>query len=69
MKTTLQYLSLIGKILGVLGGLNAIPVLDNGKWLLLFSISSILKDTVNRLGDYMDDGKPSSSFQIHTFKC
>lgn len=62
MQNLLKYLSLIGKIFGVLGGLNAIPGLGNGKWLLLFAVSSILKDAVNRLGDYLDDGKANGSW-------
>jgi hypothetical protein len=29
---------------------------------LVFAAASLLKDTVNRLGDLLDDGQPNSSF-------
>jgi hypothetical protein len=28
-----------------------------------FAAASLLKDTVNRIGDLMDDGQPNSSFK------
>jgi hypothetical protein len=29
---------------------------------IVFAAASILKDTVNRIGDLLDDGKPNASF-------
>ena len=63
MQTTLKILSLAGKGLGILGSLNVIPGLSPEKSVLVFFIASTLKDVVNRVGDYLDDGKENGSFK------
>lgn len=66
MQTTVKILALVGKILGVLSGLAAQADVLPDKWapigVIVFGISSILKDTVNRIGDFLDDGKVNDSF-------
>ena len=60
---TLKYLSLAGKIAGFVSALNAIPFVDPKIGLIVFAAASILKDSVNRIGDLLDDGKPNQSFK------
>lgn len=59
----LKYLSLIGKVTGLIGGMGAIPFIDPAKGVLIFAGASILKDLVNRLGDLLDDGVENKSFK------
>lgn len=59
----LKYLSYVGKFAGFITALNAIPFIDPGMGVAIFAAASLLKDTVNRLGDLIDDGKPNKSFQ------
>ncbi len=59
---TLRLLSFLGKtaglVLTVAGPFSGTPV-----GLTVFAVSSFLKDTVNRIGDIADDGKPNDSFK------
>mgnify|MGYP000153280059 CR=1 FL=1 len=59
----LKYLSYIGKLAGFVAALNAIPFVDPALGAVVFAAASILKDTVNRIGDIADDGKVNQSFQ------
>ena len=59
----LKYLSYIGKVAGFIAALNAIPFVDPTVGAIIFAVASILKDTVNRVGDLLDDGKSNSSFK------
>jgi hypothetical protein len=59
----LKYLSLVGKIAGFVSALNVIPFVDQSIGVFIFAAASILKDTVNRIGDVMGDGKQNASFQ------
>jgi hypothetical protein len=59
----LKYLSLVGKIAGFVTALNFIPFVDPTLGVIVFAAASILKDTVNRIGDLLDDGQPNSSFK------
>lgn len=43
--------------------LNVIPFVDPAVGVLVFAAASLLKDTVNRIGDLVDDGLPNSSFK------
>jgi len=59
----LKYLSYLGKLAGFVAALNAIPFVDPALGAVVFAAASILKDTVNRIGDIADDGKVNQSFQ------
>ena len=59
----LKYLSFAGKLAGFVSALNVIPFIDPKIGIVVFAAASILKDTVNRVGDLLDDGKPNSSFK------
>jgi membrane protein implicated in regulation of membrane protease activity len=59
----LKYLSFVGKIAGLVSALNVIPFMDPKVGVIVFAAASIIKDTVNRIGDLMDDGKPNASFK------
>lgn len=58
----LKVLSYLGKIAGFVSALDAIPFVDPKLGVLVFAAASILKDTVNRVGDLLDDGQPNKSF-------
>ena len=64
---TLKWLSLAGKGLSVVAGLaayaNFIPPKYAPLAVVAFGISSILKDSVNRIGDLLDDGEANQSFR------
>jgi hypothetical protein len=60
---TRKYLSLAGKIAGFVSALNAIPFVDPKIGVVVFAAASLLKDTANRIGDLLDDGKPNQSFK------
>ena len=66
MQNTVRILALVGKILGVITGLATYADALPDKWapiaVIVFGISSTLKDTVNRIGDFLDDGKANNSF-------
>jgi hypothetical protein len=59
----LKYLSFVGKLAGLVSALNVIPFVDPKVGVLIFAAASLLKDTVNRIGDLLDDGMPNSSFK------
>lgn len=59
----LKYLSFAGKLAGFVTALGTIPFLDPKLGVLVFAAASILKDTVNRIGDLVDDGKANRSFE------
>ena len=59
----LKYLSFAGKVAGFVSALNVIPFVDPAIGVLVFAAASLLKDTVNRIGDLVDDGLPNSSFK------
>ena len=60
---TLKYLSFVGKIAGFIIALVSIPFVDPKVGIIVFAAASLLKDSVNRIGDLMDDGKPNQSFK------
>ena len=60
---SLKYLSLAGKIAGFVSALNVIPFVDPSVGVIIFAAASLLKDTANRIGDLLDDGKPNKSFK------
>lgn len=62
METVLKILSWVGKLTGLVGALNAIPGVDPGTGVLIFFLASLVKDTVNRIGDYLDDKTINNSF-------
>jgi len=59
----LKYLSYVGKLAGFISALNAIPFVDPGVGVVIFAAASILKDTINRIGDLLDDGQANQSFK------
>ncbi|MEY3394206.1 MAG: hypothetical protein RL346_442 [Verrucomicrobiota bacterium] len=59
----LKYLSLAGKIAGLVSALNVIPFVDPKVGVIVFAAASLLKDTVNRIGDLVDDGLPNKIFK------
>jgi len=58
MQTTLLVLSYIAKGAGFVATLNAIPGVAPSTGVVIFFIASLLKDTINRIGDFLDNGKP-----------
>lgn len=60
---TLKYLSYVGKLAGLISALNVIPFVEPAVGVVIFAAASILKDTVNRIGDLLDDGKANQSFK------
>jgi hypothetical protein len=59
----LKYLSYVGKLAGFVSALNVIPFVDPELGVLIFAAASLLKDSVNSIGDLLDDGKPNQSFK------
>ncbi len=59
----LKYLSLAGKLAGFVSALNVIPFVDPAVGVVIFAAASLLKDSVNRIGDLLDDGLPNKSFE------
>lgn len=59
----LKYLTYLGKLAGFVAALDGLPFIDPKLGVVIFAAASILKDTVNRLGDLLDDGKPNQSFK------
>jgi hypothetical protein len=57
MQTTLLIFSYIAKAAGFVATLNAIPGVSPSTGVILFFIASLLKDTVDRIGDFLDNGK------------
>ncbi len=46
-----------------MSAMNVIPSGDPQIGVIVFAAASILKDSVNRIGDLLDDGKPNQSFR------
>lgn len=59
----LKYLSYAGKLAGFAAALNTLPFVDPAIGVVIFAAASLLKDTVNRIGDLADDGKVNQSFR------
>jgi hypothetical protein len=65
----LQWLSLVVKFASLVTGLAAVPQLHMlpPEWMgyatLAFAGASVLKDSANRIGDLLDDGKANNSFK------
>jgi hypothetical protein len=61
MQTTLKILSWIGKLAGILVTVDITGI--NPKYgPIVFFLASLVKDTVNRVGDYLDNQKMDGSF-------
>ena len=59
----LKYLSYLGKLAGFVSALNVIPFVDPQTGVIIFAAASLLKDSVNRIGDLLDDGMSHRSFK------
>ena len=59
----LKYLSFVGKVAGFVSAIGVIPFVDPQVGVIVFAAASLLKDTVNRIGDLLDDGQPNQSFK------
>jgi hypothetical protein len=59
----LKYLSYVSKLAGFVSALNVIPFVDPQTGVLIFAAASLIKDSVNRIGDLLDDGKPNQSYK------
>ncbi len=57
MSTTLLMLSYVAKAAGFVATLNAIPFVSPSAGIIIFFSASLLKDTVDRVGDFLDNGK------------
>jgi len=53
----------LAKLAGFVSPLNLIPFVDSAVGVFVFAAASLLKDTVNRIGDLVDDGLPNKSFE------
>jgi hypothetical protein len=62
MQTFLKWLSLFAKILGAISAMDAIPIVSPKAGVIIIVAASILKDTVNRVGDWCDDRNFNASF-------
>lgn len=62
MQKTLKILSYIGKAVGFLGVIDVTAVSPKYGAIIFFA-ASMLKDSVNRIGDFLDDGKANNSFK------
>ena len=58
----LKNLSYLGKLAGFIAALDTLPFIDPKLGVVIFAAASILKDTVNRVGDLLDDGQANKSF-------
>ncbi len=58
MTTTLKILSYVAKAAGFITTLNVIPGVSASTGVIIFFIASLVKDTVDRVGDFLDNGKP-----------
>jgi hypothetical protein len=59
----LKILSYVGKLAGFVAALDTMPFIDPKLGVVIFASASLLKDTVNRVDDLVDDGQPSQSFK------
>jgi hypothetical protein len=63
MESAIKILSYVAKALGFVSALNVIPFVSPEIGVMIFFGASLLKDTVNRIGDFLDDGKENNSFK------
>ncbi len=61
MEKTLKLLTLLGKVVGLLAAIDITPISPKFGAILFFA-SSLAKDTINRVGDFLDNGKADNSF-------
>ena len=59
----LKYLSYVGKLAGFVAALDTLSFIDPKLGVVIFAAASLLKDTVNRIGDLLDDGQVNQSFK------
>ena len=57
MSNILLVLSYVAKATGFIATLNAIPCVAPSTGVIIFFVASLLKDTVDRIGDFLDNGK------------
>ncbi len=57
MQNILLILSYVAKAAGFIATLNAIPYVSPSTGVIIFFIASLLRDTVDRVGDFLDSGK------------
>jgi hypothetical protein len=57
MSNILLILSYVAKAAGFVATLNAIPFVSPSTGVIIFFVASLLKDTVDRIGDFLDNGK------------
>jgi hypothetical protein len=57
MSNILLILSYVAKAAGFIATLNAIPYVSPSTGVIIFFVASLLKDTVDRIGDFLDNGK------------
>jgi len=62
-KTLLLVLSYVAKVAGFLSALHIVPFVAPETGVVIILGASILKDTVNRVGNLLDDGKENQSFK------
>jgi len=60
----LKILTYVGKLAGFVAALDTLPFIDPKIGVIVFAAASLLKDTVNRIGDLVDDGQPNQSFKV-----
>jgi hypothetical protein len=58
-----KYLTYVGKLAGLVSALNVIPFVDPAVGVIAFVAALILKGSVNRIGDLLDNGKTNQSFK------
>lgn len=59
----LKALTLVGKVVGTVGAFNQIPGVSPQTGVIIFLAASCIKDVVNRIGDFLDDGQSNGSFK------
>jgi len=59
----LKILTYIGKLAGFVAALDTLPFIDPKIGVIVFAAASLIKDTVNRIGDLVDAGQPNQSFK------
>ena len=57
MTNILKLLSYAAKAAGFIATLNAVPFISPATGVIVFFTASLLKDTVDRIGDFLDNGK------------
>jgi len=57
MSNILLILSYIAKAAGFIATLNALPFVSPAHGVIIFFVASLLRDTVDRIGDFLDNGK------------